>query len=148
VVRGRAEERRGGGRSALAERRRAAGSTDVSTALRIIVVDDHAGFRQRARALLEEGGIDVVGEASDGPGCLDLVERLRPDGVLLDVRLPGEDGFAVAGRICASLDPPSVVLVSTRSLADYGSRELPGCVRGFIAKAELTTAAVLDLLDS
>jgi CheY-like chemotaxis protein len=115
--------------------------------LRILVVDDHAGFRGRARALLEDGGLDVVGEAADGPGCLAAVAALRPDAVVLDVRLPGEDGFRVAEHLAATAEPPGVVLVSSRALAEFGPRPLAACVRGFIAKADLSAPALLALLD-
>jgi DNA-binding NarL/FixJ family response regulator len=120
--------------------------TPVPGSLRILVVDDHAGFRRSARALLEADGVEVVGEASDGPGCLDAVARLRPDAVLLDVRLPGEDGFAVASRIAADADAPPVVLVSSRALADLGARTLPDGVRGFLGKDRLSGPALRALL--
>jgi CheY-like chemotaxis protein len=114
--------------------------------LRVLVVDDHAGFRHRARAILEDGGVHVVGEAADGPECLAAVAALHPDAVVLDVRLPGEDGFRVAERLAATSDPPPVVLISSRSLADFGPRVMASCVRGFITKADLSAAAVLALL--
>jgi CheY-like chemotaxis protein len=114
--------------------------------LRILVVDDHPGFRRRARSLLEEAGLNVVGEAADGRECLDAVTALRPDAVVLDIRLPGEDGIVVAGRLAALERPPSVVLVSSRALADFGERSLPSCVRGFIAKADLSATALRALL--
>jgi DNA-binding NarL/FixJ family response regulator len=114
--------------------------------LRILVVDDHEGFRGRARALLRDAGLNVVGEASDGAGCLAAVEALKPDAVVLDIRLPGDDGFVVAERLASLDEPPAVVLVSSRSLADYGVRTLPVCVRGFIAKSDLSAAALHALL--
>jgi CheY-like chemotaxis protein len=114
--------------------------------LRILVVDDHEGFRRRARSLLEDAGLDVVGEAADGRECLEAVTALRPDAVVLDIRLPGEDGFVVAEQLAALERPPSVVLVSSRSLADFGARSLPACVRGFIAKADLSATALRALL--
>ena len=63
---------------------------------RVLIVDDHEGFRAAAHALLEAEGFVVVGEAGDGPGAVEAVGRLRPDVVLLDVQLPGIDGFGVA----------------------------------------------------
>ena len=120
----------------------------VAVPLRILVVDDHAGFRGRARSLFEEAGLDVVGEAGDGEECLVAVAALRPDAVVLDVRLPGEDGFVVAERLASLDSPPSVVLVSSRSLADFGGRPLPTGVRGFIAKADLSAPALRMLLGS
>jgi DNA-binding NarL/FixJ family response regulator len=116
--------------------------------LRVLVVDDHAGFRRRARELLEDGGMDVVGESQDGAACLDAVVALRPDAVILDVRLPGEDGFRVAERLGTLPDPPRVVLVSSVALADHGPRPMAACVRGFIAKDDLSIPALLALVAS
>jgi DNA-binding NarL/FixJ family response regulator len=114
--------------------------------LRILIVDDHAGFRLRARSLLEDGGLEVVGEAADGAGCLAAVAALRPDGVVLDVRLPDGDGFRVAEQLAALHDAPLVVLVSSRALADFGPRRLASCVRGFVGKSELSAQALRALL--
>ena len=124
------------------------GRPAVVAPLRILVVDDHAGFRRRARSLLEEAGLDVVGEAGDGEECMVAVAALRPDAVVLDVRLPGDDGFVVAERLASIEPPPSVVLVSSRSLADFGGRPLPAGVRGFIAKGDLSAPALRVLLEA
>ena len=61
---------------------------------------------RRPRALLEAEGFAVVGEAADGGAAVAAVERLRPDVVLLDIQLPGLDGFAVAERLAATAAPP------------------------------------------
>ena len=71
----------------------------------VLIVDDHEGFRQSARALLEAEGFAVVGDAADGAAAVAEVARLRPDVVLLDVQLPDLDGFAVAGRLAAAPRP-------------------------------------------
>ena len=78
----------------------------------VLVVDDHAGFRELARALLEEGGYSVVGEAGDGVAALARVPPLHPDAVLLDVHLPDMDGFAVAAALGLEQPAPRVVLTS------------------------------------
>ena len=67
----------------------------------VLIVDDHDGFRDSARALLEAEGFAVVGDAADGATAVAAVERLRPDVVLVDVQLPDVDGFTVAGRLGA-----------------------------------------------
>jgi len=67
--------------------------------LRVLLVDDHGGFRAVARQLLELGGLEVVGEAAGGREALAKVQALRPELVLLDVLLPDMDGFVVAERI-------------------------------------------------
>jgi two-component system, NarL family, nitrate/nitrite response regulator NarL len=65
----------------------------VADAVRVLVVDDHPLYRNGVmRALGDDASIDVVGEATDGRGALDAIERLGPDVVVLDVRLPGMDG--------------------------------------------------------
>lgn len=68
--------------------------------LRAIIVDDEPPARERLRSMLAESGdCEVAGEASNGAEALDLVERLEPDIVLLDVRMPGIDGFETAAAI-------------------------------------------------
>ena len=70
----------------------------------VLIVDDHEAFRQSASALLEAEGFHVIGKAADGPDAVEQAERLRPDVVLLDIQLPGIDGFAVAERLAALPD--------------------------------------------
>lgn len=112
----------------------------------VLIVDDHAGFRASARALLEADGFEVVGEAEDGEQALEAVAELRPDIVLLDIQLPGTDGLDVADRIASSITPPAVVLVSSRDAAAYGDRLRPAAVCGFIPKSALSGAAVTALV--
>lgn len=114
--------------------------------VRVLIVDDHDVFRSRARALLESGGYDVVGEAQDGAGAITQAWRLAPDVVLLDVQLPDRDGFAVAAALGAASRPPSVVLTSSREAADYGSRLCGARALGFIHKAELSRSRLDALL--
>jgi DNA-binding NarL/FixJ family response regulator len=113
----------------------------------VLIVDDFAAFRRSARALLEDDGFDVVGEAADGRTALAEVERLRPAVVLLDVQLPDEDGFEVAARVASGPDPPVVVLVSTRDASAYAPRLAGTPARGFIAKAELSGERLAALLE-
>jgi DNA-binding NarL/FixJ family response regulator len=108
----------------------------------VLIADDHAAFRAAARRLLEHHGYAVVGEAPDGAAALAAVEALRPDVVLLDVQMPGLDGFAVAARLRVAADPPAVVLASSRDAEDFGGLVQESGVRGFIAKGELTGAAL------
>jgi DNA-binding NarL/FixJ family response regulator len=113
----------------------------------VLIVDDHEGFRSSASALLEAEGFDVIGEASDGATALEEAERLRPDLVLLDIRLPDLDGFAVAERLSADGEPPAVVLISSREAAVYGTRVKTARARGFISKRELSGRRLATLLD-
>ncbi len=126
-----------------------------------------------ARALLEAEGIEVVGEAADGESAITEAERLRPRLVLLDVQLPGIDGFEVAARLgeasdppavvltsshAASsgfevaarlgeaIDPPAVVLTSSYAASSYRRRLAQSPARAFIPKGELSGEALAALL--
>jgi DNA-binding NarL/FixJ family response regulator len=106
----------------------------------LLIVDDHAGFRGLMHTLLSAQGFAVTGEAEDGESALEQVQRLRPDVVLLDVQLPGIDGFEVAWRLSNQASPPRVVLTSSRQAAAYGDQLRRAPVLGFIPKHELSGA--------
>jgi DNA-binding NarL/FixJ family response regulator len=112
----------------------------------VLIVDDHDGFRESARALLEAEGFTVVGDAADGAAAVAAAARLRPDVVLLDVQLPGVDGFMVAEELAVAPNPPRVVLISSREAAAYGPRMAAAPVCGFLAKRELSGAALAALV--
>ena len=108
-----------------------------------MIVDDHAVFRRVAWALLEAEGFAVVGEAADGETALAEAARLRPGLVLLDIQLPDLDGFEVAARLASLVDPPAVVLTSTRAASSYRRRLAGSSALGFIAKSELSGQALM-----
>ena len=114
----------------------------------VLIVDDHPGFRSAARALLEADGFDVIGEAADGESALAAAERLRPGLVVLDIQLPDLNGFAVAERLASSQSAPAVVLVSSRTASSYRRRLAASPALGFVAKSELSGAALSALLAS
>ena len=111
----------------------------------ILIVDDHAGFRLQARAVLEADGFSVVGEAADGASGLRAARSLRPDLVLLDIGLPDLEGFEVADQLATDGPPPFVVLISSRQASEYGPRLTSSRVLGFIAKEELSGSAIRAL---
>jgi DNA-binding NarL/FixJ family response regulator len=111
----------------------------------VLIVDDHAGFRRAARALLEAEGFEVIAESATGGEALEAADRARPALVLLDIGLPDIDGITLAALLTAADRRRAVVLTSSRDAADYHSL-LEGCgARGFIAKAELSGAAIAAL---
>ena len=112
----------------------------------IVIVDDHDGFRTFARRLLDGHGLGVVGEAADGASALDLIGRLAPDAVLLDIQLPDIDGFEVARRLANEGSPTRVVFTSTREARDYGESLEGTGAAGFIPKDDLSASAVIELL--
>lgn len=111
----------------------------------VLIVDDHAEFRRTARALLEEEGFQVVGEAADGESAILEARRLQPRLVLLDVQLPDLDGFEVAARLAAAGGPPTVVLTSSRGASSY-RRRLAQSSFAFIPKSELSGEALAALV--
>jgi DNA-binding NarL/FixJ family response regulator len=97
----------------------AAGSTETLTPdlLRVMLVDDHDLFRTGLRNLLEEQGVQIVAEASDGATALNLVRELTPDVVVMDLNMPGMNGIE-ATREIARLVPLTRVVVLTISDQD------------------------------
>jgi len=112
---------------------------------RVLVVDDHEGFRSAARALLESDGLCVVAEAADGARAVAAAARLMPDLVLLDVHLPDLDGFAVSERMAALPNPPVIVLTSSRPITDLRRRVAACPAAGFVPKHLLSGAVLLEL---
>ncbi|MDA0185257.1 response regulator transcription factor [Solirubrobacter phytolaccae] len=112
----------------------------------VLIVDDHSAFRSRAKRMLEAEGFEVVGEAGDGASGVDAAQRLSPDVVLLDLQLPDITGFEVAEAIAARPPSPAVVITSTRESDDYDARARRSGACGFVSKAELSGAAIEELL--
>ena len=112
----------------------------------VLLVDDHPSFRATARLLLEGEGYEIVGEAATGTAALSAARELRPDVVLLDVNLPDLDGFAVSERLTANGGGPAVVLCSSRDARDFGELIARCGARGFVPKAELSAAALRELV--
>jgi DNA-binding NarL/FixJ family response regulator len=114
----------------------------VSVPQTVLIVDDHAGFRYAARAILEAEGYDVVAESATGIEALEAVGRYRPDLVLLDICLPDISGLDVAARMTTADRSLAVVLTSSRDACDYPRHLERSGARGFIPKDEISGAAV------
>jgi DNA-binding NarL/FixJ family response regulator len=115
---------------------------DPGVAVALLIVDDNARFRTRARQTLEAEGYVVVAEAEDGASALAAARRHRPDVVLLDIGLPDMSGLEVAEQLTREPDAPAVVLTSTHDAADFGERLSTCGARGFVPKAALSGRAV------
>jgi DNA-binding NarL/FixJ family response regulator len=103
--------------------------------LTVVVADDQSLVRLGLRTILEnEPDITVVGEAEDGVGAYELVRRLHPDVVLMDVRMPVLDGIAGTRRIVQSGAPTRVLVLTTFDLDSYVYDALKAGASGFVLK--------------
>jgi two-component system, NarL family, nitrate/nitrite response regulator NarL len=117
----------------------------VAASTEVLVVDDHAGFRMFARAMLESAGFTVA-EAATGAEATQAARVLSPRLVLLDIQLPDVDGFEVARRIAALGDGQVIVLTSAREASDYGGLIGASPVAGFLPKDQLSGPALRGFL--
>ena len=107
------------------------------TAIRILVVDDQALIRSGLRMILEsESGMSVVGEAADGREAVEQGKRLRPDVILMDVRMPVMDGIEATRKLAdTGLDPnPNVLILTTFDLDEYVYAAIRAGASGFLLK--------------
>jgi DNA-binding NarL/FixJ family response regulator len=118
---------------------------DAPRAVRVLVVDDQVLVRGGFRMILDaRDGIEVVGEAGDGHEAIGAAERLRPDLVLMDVRMPRLDGIEATRRIVAAGTTARVIVLTTYDLDEYVFAALRAGASGFLLKdvrpAELVEA--------
>ncbi|GAA0919119.1 response regulator transcription factor [Nonomuraea longicatena] len=103
--------------------------------IRIVIADDEALIRTGLRVIVgSEPGLAVVGEAADGAEVLPVVRRVRPDVVLMDVRMPVLDGIEATRRLVALDDPPKVLVVTTFENDDHIYDALRAGAAGFLLK--------------
>jgi DNA-binding NarL/FixJ family response regulator len=115
---------------------------------RVLVVDDTASIRTEIRLLLEDAGLDVVGEADHGAEGVMLARELRPDVVVMDVRMPILDGIAATGYITRELPDTRVIVFSA-----FDDEELAGAARaagaaGFLVKGASPAAIAAAVQDA
>jgi DNA-binding NarL/FixJ family response regulator len=118
----------------------------VPVATSVLIVDDHPAFRASARRMLRAEGYDVVGEAADGDQAVAAARELRPEMVLLDVGLPGRDGFSVARELAGDAGAPAIVLVTGRDADELEPLVDASPARGLLTKDELSGEALQGLL--
>src|SRR6476646_139838 len=126
-------------RSPLAHSRRPGAGT-ATKQIRSLIVDDNRPFLDAARTLLEREGVAVVGVATTSAEALRLEEELRPDVVLVDIRLGDESGFDLARRLSST-----VILISSSAQSEYAEGIAASPAAGFVPKAQLSGSVVLRL---
>jgi len=105
--------------------------------IRVLLVDDQALVRAGFRVLLEAApDVEVVGEAENGTRAIELAEELRPDVILMDIRMPEVDGLEATRRILAAdtADPPRVLVLTTFDADEYVYEALRIGASGFLLK--------------
>jgi adenylate cyclase len=108
--------------------------------VRVVIVDDQEPFRLTARAVVEStAGFEVVGEAESGEAGIELAERLSPDLVLMDVKLPGIDGIEATRRIVGEVPRRVVILVlSTEAASEYATSAEESGAAAYISKSDFS----------
>lgn len=114
--------------------------------LRCVIIDDDATFLDAAKILLEAGGVTVAGVASSSADAKRRVAELRPDVVLIDIRLGKESGFDAARQLAAGGHATTMIMISTHAETDYADLLAESPVAGFLPKAQLSGAAIRQIL--
>jgi len=112
----------------------------------VLVVDDQAPFRSAARAVLRRlDGFEFAGEASSGPEAIELVDRLRPALVLMDINMPEMSGIEATRQITAAHPEVVVILCSTYDAADLPPAAAASGAAAYVNKERLSSGTILRL---
>lgn len=114
--------------------------------LRCVIVDDDEAFLHVARTLLERDGVTVAGLAHSCVEAVERAEALRPDVLLIDIRLGEESGFEVARQLAGNGQAATLIMISTHAREDYADLIAESPVAEFMAKADLSAAAIRHIL--
>jgi DNA-binding NarL/FixJ family response regulator len=111
-----------------------------------VIVDDDESFLNVAQALLERDGVTVAGVAGSSAEAVQRARALRPDVVLIDIRLGQESGFDAVRQLAGDGQSATLIMISTYDAADYADLIAESPAAGFLPKAELSAAAVRRIL--
>ena len=114
----------------------------------VLVVDDQAPFRIAARAVLRRlAGFELAGEASSGPEAIELVDRLHPALVLMDINMPEMNGIEATKRIVSVHPDVAVILCSTHDPTDIPAEAAASGAIAYVSKEHLAADTIRDLWD-
>ncbi len=107
----------------------------MTESIRVLICDDHLIVREGLRLILEtEAGFDLVGEASDGAQAIQLAEKLQPDVILMDLRMPGMDGLTAIEHLRVEHPEIAVVILTTFNEDELMRKGLGLGARGYLLK--------------
>jgi DNA-binding NarL/FixJ family response regulator len=115
--------------------------------IRVVLVDDDPLVRAGLTLML--GGapqLEIVGEAGDGAQGLEVIDRVYPDVVLMDIRMPRMDGLAATRRLAEHADPPKVIVLTTFDADEYVVRALAHGATGFLLK-DTSPPAIIEAIE-
>lgn len=116
--------------------------------VRVVVADDHPLFREGlVRALTSSGQVEVIGEAENGVGALELIQKEKPDVALLDYQMPGMDGAQVAAAVVRDELPTRVLLVSAHADSALVYHALQQGAAGYLPKESSRNEIITAVLD-
>lgn len=107
---------------------------DSESEIRVLLAEDHALFRQGLRELLDDAGLAVIGEASDGVTAVRLTRELRPDVVVMDLNMPRMDGIDATSEIMKGERPPVVLVLSVSTTNDDVLDAIAAGAAGYLLK--------------
>jgi two-component system response regulator DesR len=117
-------------------------------AIRLLVVDDNEQFARSACELLALRGFAVLGAVSGGDAALASIEDGCPDGLLLDINMPGRDGFSIA-RSLSSACPKMKIVLTSSDVQEVSQSRLEGCgALAFLPKTSLVTSDLTEFFGS
>lgn len=122
----------------------------MQSEITLVIADDHPMVRAGLRSMLAASRVTVVGEAADGQAALDVVRRLQPQVVLMDIRMPGVDGIQALEALRAEKASTRVIMVTTYRSTSYLLRSLSAGAAGFVLKdisREELLAAIYSVAD-
>lgn len=102
--------------------------------LRVVIADDHPFYRQGLARLLSQSGVEVVGQASNGPAAIELVEQTAPDVAVIDLNMPGMSGVEVTRRLNERMPASRVLVVSVSAQEDDVTEAILAGASGYVLK--------------
>ena len=115
--------------------------------VRLLIADDHEVFREGLRQVLERiGTVSIVGEAATGPEAIEQAKKLRPDVILLDVRMPGRGGLETIQELKRFLPELGILVLTAHPEDHYAIRCLKGGANGYITKTHSSVEIVEAIL--